>query len=444
MDKKYFSPRAIIGIKRDGGILEAEAIQAFVAGITEGTVSEGQMAAFAMAIYFRGMSAQETMQLTRAMTYSGVVLDWSAFDLSGPVLDKHSTGGIGDKVSLMLAPMLAACGAYVPMISGRGLGHTGGTADKLESIPGYTTVIELSRFQKIVKEIGCAIICQTPELAPADKKLYACRDNTGTVASTPLIVSSILSKKLASGLQALVMQVNFGNGAFMQHYEEALVLAHALVQTGAAAGLPMTALMTDMNQVIGHSVGHAVEVLETIDFLTGAAREPRLLELTLALGAEVLVLSGLAKNLAAARADLILKLDKGLACEYFSKMVAALGGPVDLVEQPHQYLERAPHECRLTATRSGRISSTNARGVGMAVMGMGGGREFNQDVIDFGVGVTQMCHVGTQVNIGDTLAVVYARSKAQGDEALRALQKTITFSDAPVVEPVIVCERIVS
>ncbi|MGF1609419.1 MAG: thymidine phosphorylase, partial [Kiloniellales bacterium] len=287
-----FFPQEIIRRKRDGAALSEAEIAFMVEGLTSGALSEGQAAAFAMAVFFRGMERRECVALTKAMTRSGSMIDWSG--LGRPVLDKHSTGGVGDKVSLMLAPLLAACGAAVPMISGRGLGHTGGTLDKLEAIPGYDTTPGLERLRTVVAEAGCAIIGQTAELAPADRRLYAIRDVTATVESVPLITASILSKKLAAGLDGLVMDVKVGNGAFMAEPAAARELAESLVAVAGAAGLPTVALITDMNQVLGRSAGNALEVREAIDYLTGASRDPRLHEVTLALAVEALLLGGLA------------------------------------------------------------------------------------------------------------------------------------------------------
>ena len=336
MTSTSFFPQEIIRKKRDGGTLGEDEIAFFVRGLTDGAISEGQVAAFAMAVFFRGMSMDERTALTRAMTASGTVLEWP--DAPGPVLDKHSTGGIGDKVSLMLAPILAACGAVVPMISGRGLGHTGGTLDKLDSIAGYATAPDLATLRRAVAEAGCAIVGQTAELAPADRRLYAIRDVTATVESVPLITASILSKKLAAGLDRLVMDVKFGSGAFVVRIEEASELAESIVAVAGAAGLPCAALLTDMNQVLGRSAGNAVEVREAIEYLTGAARERRLHEVTAALAAELLVMSGLAPDDSVARAMIETALDTGAAAERFARMAAALGGPSDLMERPDRHL----------------------------------------------------------------------------------------------------------
>ena len=332
----------LIRKKRDGHELSAPEIEEFVAGITDGSVSDAQVGAFAMAVVWRGMTGGERVALTGAMTRSGDVLDWSDAGLSGPVLDKHSTGGVGDKVSLLLAPIMAACGAFVPMISGRGLGHTGGTLDKLESIPGYGVTPDNERLREVVARAGCAIVGQTARLAPADRRLYAIRDATGTVESIPLIVGSILSKKLAAGLDALVMDVKFGSGAMMPELARARELAQAIVEVAVGNGLPTVALLTDMNQVLGRTAGNAVEVRESIEHLTGDARDERLLEVTLALSAELLALGGLHADVSQARAAALDALQSGRAAERFSAMVVELGGPSDLLDAPSRHLPGAP------------------------------------------------------------------------------------------------------
>src|SRR5919112_429067 len=317
-------PQEIIRVKRDGGVLEPEHINEFIEGLTTGRVSEGQAAAFAMAVFFRGLSVPERVALTRAMTRSGEVLRW---DLPGPVLDKHSTGGVGDAVSLALAPAVAACGGFVPMISGRGLGHTGGTLDKLDAIPGYASQPSIETFRRVTREVGCAIIGQTADLAPADKRLYAIRDVTATVESIDLITASILSKKLAAGLHGLVMDVKFGSGAFMDNAADARALAESLVLVANGAGLPTSALLTDMNEPLASAAGNAVEVAYTIDYLTGRRRDPRFHEVTVALSAEILVLGRLADDTAEARSKIEKAIASGQAAEIFGRMVVALGGP---------------------------------------------------------------------------------------------------------------------
>src|ERR1700754_1854099 len=322
-------PAEVIRRKRDGHTLTAEEIGFLVGGITDGGLSDAQVGALAMALFIRGMEPAERVALTVAMRDSGTVLQW---DLDRPVLDKHSTGGVGDKVSLILAPVLAACGAAVPMISGRGLGHSGGTLDKLDAIPGYASTPSIEVIRRVVRDTGCAIVGQTADLAPADRRLYAVRDATGTVESIPLIVASILSKKLAEGLDALVLDVKFGSGALMGQRADADALARALVDVAKGAGLDTSALITDMNEVLGTTAGNALEVREAVDHLTGAAREPRLHEVTVALAAAVLTQARLASDETGAREMVQRSLDDGSAAERFGAMVAALGGPSDFVE----------------------------------------------------------------------------------------------------------------
>ena len=413
-------PQEVIRIKRDGGELPAAEIEQFVAGLVNGAVSEGQAAALAMAIYFNGMVLDERVALTLAMTRSGVVLAWD--DLDGPVVDKHSTGGVGDTVSLMLAPAVAVCGAFVPMISGRGLGHTGGTLDKMFSIPGYDGMPDRETFRRVVRDVGCAIIGQTDDLAPADKRLYAIRDVTATVESVPLITASILSKKLAAGLDGLAMDVKFGNGAFMATREKAQELADSIVEVATGAGLPTRAVLTDMNQPLASAAGNAVEVVYAIDYLTGARREPRMHDVVVALGAEMLVLASLATDTADGRAKIEAALD-GAAAEKFAEMVTALGGPADLVEHPDRYLERADVEVTVTPERTGRVSAIDTRAVGLAVVTLGGGRTRPQDPIDPAVGITELAEIGADVGTDRPLAIVHARTAehaALASDQLRA------------------------
>jgi thymidine phosphorylase len=422
----YF-PQEIIRKKRDGGELSADEVEFFVAGLTKGTISDAQIGAFTMAVLWRGMSRDERVVLTRAMTRSGQVLDWSG--LPGPALDKHSTGGIGDKVSLILAPLVAACGGYVPMISGRGLGHTGGTLDKMDAIPGYRTQPDIGLFRRVVREAGAAIIGQTPDLAPADRRLYAIRDVTATVESLPLITASILSKKLAAGLRGLVMDVKFGSGAFMTEFDRAVELADAIVDTAVGAGLPTTALLTDMNQPLGHSAGNGIEVREAIDFLTGRRREARLTKVTLALSAELIVLGGLVPDAGAARARLDLALSSGRATEHFQRMVAGLGGPTDLVERPDRYLAQATVERPVLPTRAGFVAAVDTRGVGLAVMALGGGRRVTEDRIDHAVGLTEFAPIGGAVGPDRPLAIVHARSEGDAETAIAALHQAYRVAD---------------
>ncbi|MGE7154191.1 thymidine phosphorylase [Methylorubrum rhodesianum] len=429
-------PQEIIRDKRDGRTLSEADIAGFIEGLTRDRVTEGQAAAFAMAVFFRGLSLDERVALTRAMTQSGTVLVW---DLSGPVLDKHSTGGVGDTVSLPLAAMVAACGGFVPMISGRGLGHTGGTLDKLASIPGYDVAPDLDRFRRVTAEVGCAIIGQTADLAPADRRLYAIRDVTGTVESLDLITASILSKKLAAGLQGLVMDVKTGSGAFMASRAEARALAESIVTVANAAGLRTRALVTDMDAPLASSAGNAVEVAYAVDYLTGRAREPRFHAVTLALAAEMLVIGGLAADVAEAEARLTAALESGRACEVFARMVTALGGPGDLVEAPERYLKRAPVVRPVTAPRSGVVERIETRAIGLAVIDLGGGRTRPQDSIDPSVGFTGLVRPGDRVEKGDPIGMVHAAdeaSAARAESALRSAYRIGMVPDAcePVVE----------
>lgn len=432
-------PQEIIRIKRDAGTLSAEQIDEFVAGITSGAVADAQAAAFAMAVFLRGMDVDECVALTRAMTASGTSLAWQ---VDGPVLDKHSTGGVGDTVSLMLGPMVAACGGYVPMISGRGLGHTGGTYDKLESIPGYRATPTMAEFRRVVKRVGCAIIGQTADLAPADKRLYAIRDVTATVESIPLITSSILSKKLAAGLDALVMDVKVGNGAFMVRPRDAHALADSIANVAAGAGTPTTALVTDMNQPLASVAGNALEVAYAIDYLTGAHREPRMNEVVLSLGAEMLVLGKLARTVAAGRKALQACLDSGAAADRFARMVKALGGPADLVRSPWSHLERAPIVLPVHARNTGVVTAIDTRRVGLSVVVLGGGRARPQDLVDHAVGLTTLAPLGEHVGPDRPIAVVHARTDAAADAAAAEVRAAYRIGGrASAVGPV-VSERI--
>ena len=424
-------PQEIIRAKRDGRPLSEAEIGEFIAGLTSGAVTEGQAAAFAMAVFFRGMSLEERVALTRAMTLSGETLDWRMPDLPGPILDKHSTGGVGDNVSLMLAPMLAACGAFVPMISGRGLGHTGGTLDKLDSIPGYVTQPDLLRFKQVVREAGCAIIGQTAALAPADRRLYAIRDVTATVESVPLIAASILSKKLAAGLEGLVMDVKTGSGAFMESLEGSRELAESIATVAGSAGLPTVSLITDMNEPLASAAGNAVEVRNAVDFLTGAKRDPRLHRVTLALGAELLALGGVAKDVADGTSLMQRTLDSGAAAERFERMVAALGGPKDFLSRANAMLPRAPILLEAMPEGRGRVVGVDVRAVGLAVVELGGGRARASDAIDPAVGLTDLAPIGAEVGPDAPLARVHARRPDEAEAAARRLRAAYRLGDLP-------------
>ncbi len=429
----------IIRRKRDGAALREREIAFLVRGITDGSIGDAQVAAFAMAVFIRGMNMDERVALTRAMTASGASLDWSGERVSGPLLDKHSTGGVGDKVSLVLAPLAAACGGLVPMISGRGLGHTGGTLDKLDSIPGYGTAPDLGTFRRATVAAGCAIIGQTAERAPADRRLYGIRDVTATVESIHLITASILSKKATAGLAGLIMDVKTGSGAFAPDEAAAVELAESIVAVSEGAGLPCVALITDMNQVLGRSAGNALEVGEAIAYLKGEAREARLHEVTMALGAELLVLGKLAPDPIAARSRLEDALDSGAAAERFARMVAALGGPPDLIENPGRHLPAAAVVRPAHPERPGVVVAVDTRRVGLAVIELGGGRRDAGDRIDHGVGLSEVAGLGEAVGPERPLALVHARSVATAEAAERALREAITLGDAaaPKTEPIV-------
>jgi thymidine phosphorylase len=426
-------PQELIRRKRDGGTLSDEEIAFLVRGIVDGGLSDGQIAAFAMAVYFRDLQDGERVALTGAMRDSGTVLQWD----DGPVLDKHSTGGVGDKVSLILAPVIAACGGKVPMISGRGLGHTGGTLDKLDSIPGYATAPALDVLRRAVADAGCAIIGQTPDLAPADRRFYALRDATATVESIPLIVASILSKKLAAGLDALVMDVKAGSGAFMPTREQSEELARAIVTVARGNGLACDALLTDMDQVLGRTAGNAVEVREALGALTHPrSAEPRLVEVTLALCATLLRLGGLHASDEAARAAAGEALASGAAAERFARMCAALGGPTDLLDDPDRHLPRAPHALEVFPQQAGHVRAVAVRDLGVAVLELGGGRLREDQGIDHAVGLVDVAGLGEEVGAGARpLAVVHARDDAGARRAAERVRSAFEIGDAPPALP---------
>jgi thymidine phosphorylase len=407
-------PQEVIRRKRDGQALSTDEVKDFIAGLTSGSVSEGQVAAFAMAVFFKGMAREEAVGLTLAMRDSGTVLRW---DLPGPVVDKHSSGGIGDNVSLYLAPMLAACGLFVPMISGRGLGHTGGTLDKLDSIPGYKTQPDLELFRRVTREVGCCIIGQTADLAPADKRLYGIRDVTATVESVPLITASILSKKLAAGLQHLVLDVKCGSGAFMASVEEARALATSLVAVANGAGLKTTALITDMDEPLAPVAGNALEVAHALHFLRGEATEPRVLDITLALGAELLVSTGRAAHTTVARDMLKATLTSGKALEHFDRMVIALGGPIGFGQSFQKQLAKAPIITPVFADTEGVVASIRTRDLGLAVIELGGGRRVATDVINHAVGLDQLLGKGERADRSRPLCIVHAQTAAECEMA---------------------------
>ncbi len=431
-------PQEVIRRKRDGAALSTDQVKDFIAGLTSGAVSEGQVAAFAMAVFFKGMTREEAVGLTLAMRDSGTVLKW---DLPGPVVDKHSSGGIGDNISLYLAPMLAACGLYVPMISGRGLGHTGGTLDKLDSIPGYKTQPDLALFRKITKDVGCCIIGQTADLAPADKRLYGIRDVTATVESVPLITASILSKKLAAGLQHLVLDVKCGSGAFMANVEEARALATSLVAVANGAGLKTTALITDMDEPLAPVAGNALEVAHAAEFLLNRRINARVSDITLALGAELLLSAGLAKDVASARDKLVATLSSGKAAEHFDKMVAALGGPSNFLSSHGKHLKRAPIVKPVFADNEGTVSSIKTRELGLAVIELGGGRRVVSDAINHSVGLDQLLGKGFRADGEIPLCIVHAQTAGEFEKAAAIVKAAYTIGESGASGPNII-ERI--
>ena len=420
-----FLPQEIIRKKRDGQILTTAEIDFFIKGVADNSIADSQIGAFAMAIFFNEMTMPERISLTCAMRDSGMVINWDHMNFSGPIVDKHSTGGVGDVTSLILGPLVAACGGFVPMISGRGLGHTGGTLDKLESIPGYNITPTNDVFGQVTKHAGIAIIGQTGDLAPADKRVYAVRDITATVDNISLITASILSKKLAAGLGSLVMDVKVGSGAFMPTYDASEALAKSIVAVANGAGTKTTAILTDMNQVLASSAGNALEVRESVRFLTGEYQNPRLYEITMTLCAEMLVLGELAENSEQARQKLQAALVDGSAATCFAKMVSGLGGPKDFVENYEQYLEKTEIIKPVFAEQSGTVYAMDTRAIGMAVVSMGGGRSVPTDTIDYAVGFDDFIRLGEFASSEKPLAVIHARNEAQWQEASQALRAAI-------------------
>jgi thymidine phosphorylase len=426
----------VIRRKRDGGELGDDEIDFFVRGLADDSIPAEQVSALAMAIFLNSMTFDETSKLTIAMANSGTVLDWSEEEMGGPVVDKHSTGGVGDKVSFLLAPIAAACGCFVPMISGRGLGHSGGTTDKVEAIPGYNTAPDFETFKKIVKTTGCAIIGQTADLAPADRRLYAIRDVTATVASIPLITASILSKKIAAGLGALVMDVKTGNGAFMESIEKSEALANSIINTAARAGVTTHALITDMNEVLGTTAGNAVEIAESIRYLRNEQREHRLDEVVIALSAEMLVAGGIESDREVAKARCDDAVTSGRAAEIFGRMTAALGGPSDFVDNHAKYLPRAPVVRPVRA--DGILAEVDTRAVGNAIIELGGGRRKVGDKLDLSVGFTDVASIGTRIDAERPLAVIHAATEADADAAESNLLAACRLSaETPEPRPVI-------
>jgi len=421
----------VIRAKRDGEALTSEQIRFFVDGLADGSLPAEQVSALAMAIFLNSMSPEEAGLLTLAMARSGTVLDWKDQGLDGPVIDKHSTGGVGDKVSFLLAPIAAACGCYVPMISGRGLGHTGGTTDKAESIPGYDAMPDFDRFRQVVRKAGCAIIGQTKELAPADRRFYAIRDVTGTVESVPLITASILSKKIAAGLEGLVMDVKTGSGAFMTTLPHAEELARSITDTAAAVGLSTRALVTDMNEVLGRTAGNALEIAEAVRYLRNEEREARLDEVVRALTGEMLLLGGLADSEDEADERIVEAIESGRAADRFADMVEALGGPGDFIDRYEEYLPAARVVQAVEAPREGYLAEVDTFAIGNAIIELGGGRRRLDDELDHAVGYSDIVPTGTRVDGERPLAVVHAATEDAAAMAAKRFREACRLSDEP-------------
>lgn len=420
---------------RDRAPVGTQEITWFAQGLANGDVSDAQAGAFAMAVLLNGVEARTRIDLTCAMRDTGRVLTW---DLPGPVLDKHSTGGVGDCVSLLLAPALAACGAYMPQVSGRGLGHTGGTLDKMEAIPGFNGDLSADRFQEVVRQVGCAIVGASADVAPADRRLYAIRDVTGTVESIDLITASILSKKLAANPGGLVLDVKAGSGAFMKTMEDAETLARTLVETANGAGCPTVALITDMDQPLASTAGNALELAEVMRVLTGDAGSSRLVDLTCALGGEMLAMAGLAADADEGAAQIATSLRTGAAAETFGKMVAVMGGPSDFVTRWAGYVPAAPVIRDVTASQSGVVQRIDTKALGMAVVELGGGRKLQSDVIDPSVGLSGFAPLGQVLNAGSPLCRVHAADSDQAEAAVQAVRAAYGIgADAPDIPPLV-------
>lgn len=431
--------RAIIAAIRDGKPPSPDALRWFAQGLADGTVTDAQAGAFAMAVLLKGLGEAGRVALTTGMRDSGKVLQW---DMPGPVLDKHSTGGIGDCVSLLLAPALAACGAFVPMISGRGLGHTGGTLDKLESIPGFRTGLSEAQLRAQLSQIGCAIVSASAEIAPADRRLYAIRDVSGTVESIDLITASILSKKLAAGLQALVLDVKCGSGAFMKTPQDAEALAVSLVATAKGAGCKTSALITDMTQPLATAAGNALEVIEVMETLTGTSVNAALFDVTALLGGEALVLAGLATTAEEGTRRIETVMRSGQAAEWFGRMVSAQGGPADFVERWPDRLPAATVIRDVPCPVGGFVRAIDGQALGLAVVGLGGGRQREGDRVNPAVGLSDLAGIGDEIGAGDPLCMVHAATEAQADEAIALVQAAYALREGPVVEPPLILKRI--
>lgn len=429
----------LIQKKRDRGVLTAAEIAWLIRSYTSGTVADYQMAAMAMAIFLNGLEPPELVEWTRAMLHSGEVLNFS--DITIPKVDKHSSGGVGDKVSIPLAPMVAACGVAIPMMSGRGLGHTGGTLDKLESIPGFTTALDPGRFRQVLDQCGLVLAGQSETLVPADRKLYALRDATATVESIPLISSSIMSKKLAEDLDGLVLDVKVGSGAFMKTLDRARMLAETMVEIGQAYSVKTVALLTSMDAPLGNEVGNANEIAESIEVLRGEGPDD-VVELTLALGIEMLLVAGIETDRDRARAMLEATRTNGKALEVFTRVVEAQGGDPKVTEDPGSVLPKAPHRAEVNATASGFLQRLDALKIGIAAMRLGAGRERKEDTIDQAVGITVLVKPGKTVESGQPILNLSYRHPARLEEALSVLDGAIEIGDEEPDETKLIIERV--
>lgn len=438
-------PQDIIRRKRDGQALDADEIAAFVRGIGTGEVSEGQIGAFTMAVYLNGMTAPERVALSLAMRDSGHVLDWSGTGIDEKLLiEKHSSGGVGDeKITLLVIPLAAACGVFAPNLSGWGLDYCGGEIDMLDSIPGYDTAPSSETFIAAVKAAGGAIIGPTPDLAPADRKIFKVRDVTATVESVALITGSIMSKKLAAGPRGMVITVGSGSGAYMATPDDARELATSMSEVAAGAGLPSVMLLTDLNAFLGTAIGAATEVIETVDFLTGRHRDARVADLTLTVTAEMIVLAGLAPDIDAARTLAASRLEDGSAARHFDLMVAALGGPTDFVDRPADHLPAAPLVKPVFATESGFVAGMNTREIGLTLVALGGGRTLPEEAIDLSVGLTDFRQIGDTVGPDHPLCIIHARNEPEWQAAAERVRAAVQVTATPPATPgPIVIERI--
>lgn len=434
-----FLPQEIIRKKRDGVEITPDEIMDFINGIRDNDVTDAQIAAFCMAVYFNEMTISEMNAMCNAITHSGEIMSW---DFNGPVVDKHSTGGVGDLTSLLLGPMIAACGGYVPMISGRGLGHTGGTLDKLEAIPGFNVYPSKNIVKSTLTDAGIIIMGQTPEYAPAEKRIYATRDTTATVESIPLIAACIMAKKLTEGLNAFVMDVKAGSGAFMPSYELSRKLAVTIGEIAKRANCPSSVLITDMSQPLARSAGNSLELFEVIDFLSGKRRDKRLFDVTMALSSHMLINSGLVAGITDAETRLLRVLDDGSALERFARMIAGQGGPVDFVENSSKYLAASPVIKAVTAEKEGYIHSMDTREIGMAIVGLGGGRSKPSDSVDFRVGISEVAELGTKIDCHTPLVTIHARTEGEWNLAAEKVRDAIHIADDIPDMPPVIYERL--